>query len=67
LSRVRVAEVTPAGEHDREDVVAAEEPLEIRLAWPGAGARRAWVTMRTPGHDFELAAGCTRGSSRRPR
>jgi FdhD protein len=57
LSRVRVAEVTRAGEHDREDVVAAEEPLEIRLAWPGAGARRAWVTMRTPGHDFELAAG----------
>jgi FdhD protein len=31
--------------------------LEIRLTWPGAAARRAWVTMRTPGHDFELAAG----------
>ena len=41
----------------REDRVAAEEPLEIRLAWPGAPARRVWVTMRTPGHDFELAAG----------
>jgi FdhD protein len=41
----------------REDRVAAEEPLEIRLAWPGADARRVWVTMRTPGHDFELAAG----------
>ncbi len=40
-----------------EDRVAAEEPLEIRLAWPGAPARRVWVTMRTPGHDFELAAG----------
>jgi FdhD protein len=40
-----------------EDRVATEEPLEIRLAWPGAAARRAWVTMRTPGHDFELAAG----------
>jgi len=40
-----------------EDRVAAEEPLEIRLAWPGAAARRVWVTMRTPGHDFELAAG----------
>jgi FdhD protein len=41
----------------REDVVVAEEPLEIRLAWPGSPAQRAWVTMRTPGHDFELAAG----------
>lgn len=31
--------------------------MEIRVAWPGSPARRAWVTMRTPGHDFELAAG----------
>nr|WP_221634066.1 formate dehydrogenase accessory sulfurtransferase FdhD [Nocardioides luti] len=37
--------------------MATEEPLEIRLAWPGAPARRVWVTMRTPGNDFELAAG----------
>lgn len=41
----------------REDRVITEEPLEIRLEWPGAAARRVWVTMRTPGHDFELAAG----------
>ncbi|WP_426244634.1 formate dehydrogenase accessory sulfurtransferase FdhD [Nocardioides sp. LHG3406-4] len=41
----------------REDRLATEEPLEIRLAWPGVPAHRAWVTMRTPGHDFELAAG----------
>ena len=34
-----------------------EEPLEIRLAWPGRPAQTAWITMRTPGHDFELAAG----------
>jgi FdhD protein len=57
VSRVRVAEHGAHAEQQREDVVAAEEPLEIRLAWPGAGAQRAWVTMRTPGHDFELAAG----------
>jgi FdhD protein len=60
MARVRVQELAaedgPAGQ-EREDVVVAEEPLEIRLEWPGGGPRRAWVTMRTPGHDFELAAG----------
>jgi FdhD protein len=55
--RVRVRELTPEGERRHEDRVATEEPLEIRLAWPGAEPRRVWVTMRTPGHDFELAAG----------
>lgn len=55
--RARVHESSPAGERDREDRLATEEPLEIRLAWPSAPARRVWVTMRTPGHDFELAAG----------
>jgi FdhD protein len=35
-----------------EDRLAAEEPLEIRL-----GGRSLAVTMRTPGHDVELAAG----------
>jgi FdhD protein len=46
-----------AAPRPHEDRLVAEEPLEIRLAAPGAPARRAWVTMRTPGHDFELAAG----------
>ncbi|MFC4785131.1 formate dehydrogenase accessory sulfurtransferase FdhD [Nocardioides sp. MAHUQ-72] len=50
-------ELTEDGERRHEDRLATEEPLEIRLAWPGAAARRVWVTMRTPGHDFELAAG----------
>jgi FdhD protein len=35
-----------------EDWLAGEEPLEIRI-----GARPLTVTMRTPGHDCELAAG----------
>jgi FdhD protein len=35
-----------------EDLLAAEEPLEIRV-----GDRPLAVTMRTPGHDFDLAAG----------
>jgi FdhD protein len=35
-----------------DDALAIEEPLEIRL-----GGRRFTLTMRTPGHDEELAAG----------
>ncbi len=42
------------------DVVAVEEPLEIRLCWDDNGAlqmKPLAVTMRTPGHDEELGAG----------
>ena len=35
-----------------QDLVAVEEPLQIRL-----GERDIAITMRTPGHDRELAAG----------
>jgi FdhD protein len=55
--RTRVHEFSGDAERHHEDRLATEEPLEIRLAWPGAPARRVWVTMRTPGNDFELAAG----------
>ena len=37
---------------ERDEQLAVEEPLEIRLA-----GRRFTLTMRTPGHDEELAAG----------
>lgn len=36
----------------REDMLAVEEPLEIRV-----GGRSLAITMRTPGNDFDLAAG----------
>jgi len=39
------------------DRLAAEEPMEIRVSAPGGTGRAVAVTMRTPGHDFELAAG----------
>ncbi len=39
-----------------QDVVATEEPLEIGVV-TAAGRRPVAVTMRTPGSDFELAAG----------
>ncbi|QIK76474.1 formate dehydrogenase accessory sulfurtransferase FdhD [Nocardioides piscis] len=55
--RTHVTEHARDGERRREDRVATEEPLEIRMAGPGSPARRVWVTMRTPGNDFELAAG----------
>jgi FdhD protein len=38
--------------HRKDDYLAAEEPLEIRI-----GSEPLSVTMRTPGHDLELAAG----------
>ncbi|MGP5608549.1 formate dehydrogenase accessory sulfurtransferase FdhD [Arthrobacter rhombi] len=40
------------GPRGREETIAAEEPLEIRL-----GGRVFSITMRTPGNDFDLVAG----------
>ncbi|MAT93451.1 MAG: sulfurtransferase FdhD [Halioglobus sp.] len=52
-----------ARERASADQVAVEEPLAISLCWQqdGAPRRRAFsVTMRTPGHDAELALGLLR-------
>jgi FdhD protein len=44
----------------RFDTLATEEPLEIRLR-AGRATRTVAITMRTPGSDFELAAGFLHG------
>ena len=51
-STARVSVVRLPDRRAEDDVVAVEEPLEIRI-----GGRPVAVTMRTPGHDEELAVG----------
>ena len=55
-ARLRVTEVEGGRARAREDRVAVEEPLEIRIE-TGAEPFPLAVTMRTPGDDLELAAG----------
>jgi len=55
-SRVRVRVVEEGRIRVRPDTLATEEPMEIRLI-SGDVRRTAAITMRTPGADFELAAG----------
>ena len=42
---------------EREDQLAGEEPMVIRAAGPGQAPVDVAVTMRTPGHEADLAAG----------
>lgn len=50
--RTNVVVATSNGRRAREERLAAEEPLEIRI-----GATPFTTTMRTPGDDFDLVAG----------
>jgi FdhD protein len=71
LATVHVWRVTGDKPTETTDLLAVEEPLEIRLGCD-AGRRRVHrsvsITMRTPGHDAELAVGFlfTEGVIQRP-
>jgi FdhD protein len=56
ITPARVSAYESGERRDIVDDVATEEPLEIRLVAAGK-THTAAVTMRTPGADFELAAG----------
>jgi FdhD protein len=51
-SPAAVTRVSASGTSAGDDVIVTEEPLEIRI-----GEKPVSVTMRTPGDDFDLAAG----------
>jgi FdhD protein len=56
IAPVDVTRVTREASTRDDDVLAVEEPLEIRVAWDGR-EKNISVTMRTPGDDYDLAAG----------
>ena len=55
-TKMRVRVVEDGRMRVRPDILATEEPMEIRLI-SGETRKTVAVTMRTPGADFELAAG----------
>ena len=60
----RVQRYRDGSSRSHKDALAVEEPLEIRVSWLEQGERRVEavaVTMRTPGHDFDLVAGFLHG------
>jgi FdhD protein len=57
VTQVRTVKVRPDRHVELPDQVVTEEPMQIQMAGPGQEPQPLAVTMRTPGHDFELAAG----------
>ena len=77
VQELQIDALRDAGNARRSDVIAVEEPLEIRIMRDGlpeadengGTGRSISVTMRTPGHDAELAIGFLHGEGllREPR
>lgn len=57
VSDVQVLAFDAHGTRRRPDRLVTEEPMEIRVGGPGQEPVPFAVAMRTPGNDFELAAG----------
>ena len=60
VDKINGDSANPATAESVDDRVAVEEPLEIRLGYgtpEGRTASSISITMRTPGHDQELACG----------
>ena len=57
VTSTRVISVRGSELEIRDDLVIGEEPLEIRAAGPRQEPVQVAVTMRTPGHEQELAIG----------
>lgn len=60
VAQVNIIRVSNGKTSPDVDLLSAEEPLEIRLGFGSATERiqkSISITMRTPGHDFELALG----------
>ncbi|CAB4961839.1 unannotated protein [freshwater metagenome] len=60
VARTTAVRLGPTGRRTATERLIGEEPLEIRVAGPDGPVRATTATMRTPGHDFELAAGLLR-------
>jgi FdhD protein len=57
MAGVRVLAVDGADVAERDDALAGEEPMQILAAGPDQAPAEVAVTMRTPGHEVELAIG----------
>jgi FdhD protein len=60
VKNIEVKRITNSDSEVRPDLLAIEEPLEIRIGFGSRADRQQKslsITMRTPGHDFELALG----------